>query len=195
MLTTATAYAQNCSDRPVKANCDFYSECLEDSYNCQNTDFNYPIEYGDRFCNDFEDTRQELTARGQLWIDRTMVCLQQTLFDKFLENSIFSFLLEDKICRKVSDVAFASHHRCYVKPTGNYREGICPLWKDYKVIFQTGRPWEAIGTKYSGAVRKQVVQTAKSCIGYWLSFKQKKSLRREIPIDSILQQLEEIIKE
>ncbi|MCK5883720.1 MAG: hypothetical protein KAG61_08530 [Bacteriovoracaceae bacterium] len=194
LFMTTSGHAQDCETRPVDANCSFYSECLEDSFNCQETDYQYPIEYGDRFCRSFQDTRDELTVPGQLWIDRTMVCLQQFLFDKFLVDAIFSFEVEENICRKVTNAAFGSHHLCYVKPTGNYSEGVCPLWRDYKVIFEIGRPWEAIGTLHSAAVTKQVAETAQTCISYWLKMKSKKSLRPQIPIDKIIKQLRSVIQ-
>ncbi len=189
ILLPLISYGKDCS-RPTEAKCTFYTECLEDRFNCQSTEFQYPVEYGDRFCDGFQNIQEELSDKGKLWVDRTMVCLQTALFDNFIARTTSR---ESNQCKSISEVAFNSHHRCYVRPTGTLKEGICPLWTDYHIIFKTGRPWESIGTQYSKAVRKQVVQTARTCMGYWFSFKRKKSFRRNIPVDSILEQLNNFI--
>lgn len=177
-----------------KTTCNFYSGCLEQKYNCQQTDFRYPIEYGERFCSSFVQSRHLLTVRGQKWMDRAMSCLQRSLHQQLLLTDILSPTDSSLSCQKIEQVAFASHHPCYVQPTGNLQDGVCPLWRDYKLIFEIGRPWEAFGTANEGAVRDQVVQTAKSCIGYWLTIKRQKKASLDIPIDSILQTLQDVIQ-
>lgn len=193
-LIVSISYGQSCSQAPTKASCDFYSECLEDNYNCQNTDYQYPIEYGDRFCNEFELSRDNLTLKGKVWIDRTMICLQKVLFDEFLGDDLNRNMNENFLCKDISKVAFRSHHECYVRPTGNIKDGICPLWKDYKQIFEIGRPWEAVGSIYESEVKAQVKQTAKTCMLYWMGFKQNKSFKNRIPVREIIKDLKQIIK-
>lgn len=191
------AFAQDPADCQLsgKTTCNFYAGCLEQKYNCQQTDFRYPIEYGDRFCRSFVDSRHLLTVRGQKWMDRAMSCLQRSLHHQLFLTDLLSLSDSALSCKKIELVAFASHHSCYVQPTGNLQDGVCPLWRDYKLIFAIGRPWEALGTANEPVVKNQVVQTAKSCIGYWLSMKRQKKASLDIPIDTILQTLNDLIQD
>lgn len=191
---SVTSFAQDaCDQAPSQYSCDFYSNCIENNYRCQRTNYRYPMEYGDLFCRQFERRSYQLTYNGKKWMKRTMLCLQKFLYNRFLINGINQITTQAKTCKKISYDAFGSHHQCYIRPTGHMRDGICPLWKDYATIFRTGRPWQSIGTKYSRAVRRQVRQTATSCMAYWVGFRRSKSATNNIPYDKILKDLENII--
>lgn len=191
-------YAQSsvdCLPSNDRNKCSFYAQCLERKYDCQQTEYRYPIEYGDRFCRAFDDSRSQFSPMGQKWIDRTMRCLQRTLQQQLSLIDILALTDNNLSCRRLEQVAFASHHLCYVKPTGNLQDGVCPLWRDYKIIFETGRPWDARGTDNERAVKEQVKQTAKTCINYWLTVKRQKSASLDIPIETIIQTLQSFIQE
>jgi hypothetical protein len=62
----------------AKPSCAVYSTCFERVCNCEATEDRYFISYGKKYCDRFLDATQ-LSAAGQRWRDRTLVCLQEKI--------------------------------------------------------------------------------------------------------------------
>jgi hypothetical protein len=102
----------------------FFYKCVEDRFQCGKN--GYPAKFGGPYSEHFYRTvRPQLSQSGQLWIDETLVCLQNELGDQAtLETS----------CADVRRIAIASHRPCY------QRTGYCALnRKDRMVILSPFR--------------------------------------------------------
>jgi hypothetical protein len=116
----------------------------------------YLIGYGTKYAQRFyAQARPKMTARGQLWIDHVLVCLQHDLRDAI--DSATS-------CDDIWNTAFDSHPQCYIE------NGFCSLspWDIAQVVW-------TIDTKdfLSQDAARQVVQTAIGCGGEyarWMRF-------------------------
>ena len=91
---------------PPRDNCAFYADCLESRYHCGPD--GYPIGYGQKFCEKYSDSREELSAQGQKWMLDVMQCLQRTLVLEATGS------VAGVTCDSIEKKAFASHARCYV---------------------------------------------------------------------------------
>jgi hypothetical protein len=137
--STSPADCPTCS--PSSESCEFY-QCLESEYHCGPT--GYPIGYGYKYCEAYADASSQFSSKGQAWISKTRLCLQQALVkDATCKSS----------CKVVSGDAFASHKSCYVK------SGVCGLTcKDYELIFET------VGDElFSPQAVLQEIETGASC--------------------------------
>jgi len=99
--------SQNCLV-PSGVDCSWYSDCLEAKYNCGDT--GYPIGYGEKFCNLFQQNYQSFSSQGQAWINAVRKCLQVTLVP-VLQTSAASLT-----CYQLKTKAFDSHVPCYISP-------------------------------------------------------------------------------
>lgn len=148
VIVSATAFDEKCQNLIQDDSCDFYSQCLEEKYQCGEK--GYPIGYGYKYCNKFLENFNDFPQKGQEWISKTLVCLKKTLNFKFLD------------CQDVYDSAFESHPLCYVE------SGFCDLFLDTEHLKQT---MKALFKVYeikdfvSAMSLKQVFQTSKLC-GY-----------------------------
>lgn len=159
--------ATDCTVTPKVNSCDFYLDCMESEYSCETTNNAYITGYGDKYCRLFENNKKRFSRRGKIWIKNVKICLQTELFQNFLGQKIDYEQTAENKCRDITQLAFKSHHSCYVKPKGTYRSGICPLWRDYKSVFRVVKPFRNMRGKYGRETKKQVKQTLKTCMKYW----------------------------
>ncbi|CAF1119226.1 unnamed protein product [Didymodactylos carnosus] len=99
-----------CLNPPTKS-CQFYVSCMETKTNCGSD--GYALRYGSKYCTKFMNNIKSFSSEGQTWVYMTMNCLQKALVTplKNCENN----------CKKLEDLAFASHPSCYVS------SGVCNL--------------------------------------------------------------------
>jgi hypothetical protein len=99
----------------------FFYKCVEDRLQCGK--YGYPAKFGVPYSEHFFRTvRPQLSQSGQLWIDETLVCLQNELGDQAtLETS----------CADVRRIALASHRVCYA------RTGYCALNRNDRSVILT----------------------------------------------------------
>jgi hypothetical protein len=99
--------------------CTFYS-CADKSVVeagiCKKDDPNaYFINYGEKYCKRFsEKTNQKISEKGNVWLNKTLVCLQQAVVGFCDKNSCSN-------CEKIRELAYTSHADCYTK------SGLCYL--------------------------------------------------------------------
>ncbi|KAE8554366.1 hypothetical protein TMatcc_006113 [Talaromyces marneffei ATCC 18224] len=142
-----------CSN-PRPNDCSFYAQCLQTRYNC--TPSEYPLGYGQKFCEKFQADASLLSAEGQTWMEAVMLCLQRDLVPYALGGpQAFAN------CSALSDFAFSTHPTCYVQ------SGLCTLpvhdWE--AIVFQIVGveslfdSWNAI---------KATVEAASGCAEFYL---------------------------
>lgn len=122
----------------------FY-RCAEETLGCGAD--GYLLGYGTRYAERFyRHTRPWMSARGQRWIDATLVCLQESLRARIDAGTS---------CADVRTIAFDTHPTCYVD------SGFCALpWSDWLAVVATvdGRDW------VSRDAQRQVSATARACL-------------------------------
>src|SRR5262245_58575577 len=104
----AEAKAQQCVN-PIKANCDFYSQCMEATCKCGFGSSGYAVSYGRKYCQRFLDEKG-FTAAGLAWRDATLRCLQEKLVQGLPANA------GGCDCAKLQNAAYATHVACYTQP-------------------------------------------------------------------------------
>jgi len=142
---------------PPPDSCSFYFDCLESRYHCGPS--GYPIGYGQKYCEKFVSSRNELSARGQVWMLATMHCLQMALVPEATAN-------QGTTCSQLEDRAFGTHARCYLE------SGVCDLppsdWEaildivNIETLFQS---WDAF---------KATVQAATGCVEFYAFLVERK---------------------
>ncbi|MGE4133752.1 MAG: hypothetical protein AB7F86_19095 [Bdellovibrionales bacterium] len=109
LLLTFQAQADNLCTRPRMGQCDFYPQCLESAYKCGPD--GYPMGYGAKYCARFNGlTSAELSPKGLVWRDYTLVCLQQSLVSLMITTNPVN------TCSQLKDFAFRTHVSCYTQP-------------------------------------------------------------------------------
>ena len=141
----------------TRYNCNFYSECLEEKFQCGPT--GYPIGYGGKYCSKFVAHLDKFPQEAQVWIDKTLICLKKFLVPTFNEGV--------STCRQVYNIAFNSHPKCYVD------SGFCglfpnPLIRIPTIIALLG-VFEIKDMSNLSAF-KQILQTAMMCGGETLKW-------------------------
>lgn len=141
-----------CSD-PVPDSCSFYVDCLEDrNFDCGPS--GYPLAYGQVYCEKFEAAKPFFSAKGQIWVSDTMLCLQQALIPEATGAA-------DAVqgCAALSTKAFGTHAECYVQ------SGLCGLGvSDWLIIIET----VGITNLFASANEAQATfQAIKDCIMIW----------------------------
>ena len=153
LLIVTSVYTQVCVDTVTEHNCDFYTKCLENKFQCGAT--GYPIGYGFKYCSKFLEFQSEFPQKGREWIDGTLLCLKQALV-QFTTKST-----DPKICNNILQTAFDSHPNCYVQA------GFCELFYQPDIV-QTVQAllkvYELNDFKSLTSI-KQIFQTAKMCGG------------------------------
>lgn len=109
----------------------FYN-CVEEIFNCGEN--GYPLGIGVKYSDKFYfETRPKLSAQGQLWIDKTLICLQQEFRDR---------ITSEASCDEVKELALRHHPDCYVQ------SGFCALSRRDKLkVGTTISVKDAISTK------------------------------------------------
>ncbi|GFF86447.1 hypothetical protein IFM53868_04815 [Aspergillus udagawae] len=103
--------SEDCTHPPLNS-CDFYAQCLESRYQCGLS--GYPIGFGQKFCEKSLVWRPKMSASGQEWITKTILCLQEELVP-FTNDS------KSQSCSGLKQYALGTHAGCYVK------SGVCTL--------------------------------------------------------------------
>ena len=130
---------------PSGDSCDWYRNCLEKKYPCEDTSNAYAIRYAEKFCNLYSSRYSNFSSNGQKWVDAVRKCLQASLVP----------LLRpwyNPTCQELRQKAFASHTPCYLNPD-KYAPSICDLdCSDFFKIFftikgsfiQLGTAWQSL---------------------------------------------------
>jgi hypothetical protein len=109
----------------AKPSCAVYSDCFERTCNCEATPDRYFISYGQKYCQRFLGT-DRLSAAGNRWREKTLVCLQEKIVPHLPTNS------GKCDCGSLKRLAIASHVECYTQPGAS----ICDLGpEDWKEIY------------------------------------------------------------
>ena len=115
---------------PSGDSCDWYRNCLEKKYPCEDTSNAYAIRYAEKFCRLYSKAYSLFSADGRKWVDAVRKCLQVSLVP--LLRPWYK-----PTCQEIRKKAFASHTPCYLKPDKDV-PSICDLHcSDYFRIFWT----------------------------------------------------------
>ncbi len=107
-FTNPAAAADICT-KPKAGQCGFYAQCIESKYKCGAD--GYPLGYGAKYCDRFSAlSPNDLSPKGLVWRDHTLVCLQQRLADLLVTSHNVN------TCGDLKTYAFRSHVGCYTQP-------------------------------------------------------------------------------
>lgn len=107
-----------CVQKGKDGSCDFYT-CFNDHRNCGSG--GYALNYGRKYCNRFNDYKNQFTSDGQTMINCVRKCLTSTLIGSYQTNDTAG-----QYCDHIQAAAFGSHVRCY-------REcNFCQVWSHNK---------------------------------------------------------------
>jgi len=109
----STPPSGECSN-PPRDSCSFYADCLESRYHCTYTNYNYPIGYGQYFCQKILSNLSQFSSAGQTWALDTMQCLQSALIPEATGQV-------STTCQALLAKAFGTHASCYIN------SGFCSL--------------------------------------------------------------------
>ena len=114
---------------PSGDSCDWYRNCLEKKYPCEDTSNAYAIRYAERFCRLYNERYSSFSAAGQKWVNAVRKCLQVNLAP--LLRPWFK-----PTCQEIRDKAFASHTPCYLYPDKD-APSVCDLscFDFFKIFF------------------------------------------------------------
>jgi hypothetical protein len=136
----------SCQNPPLMS-CAFYGICLEAALRCGAG--GYPIRYGQRNCNKFQNNRKLFSPAGETWIWAVMHCLQTSLV-----APATTACDPNTACSMIETTAFSSHAPCYVN------NGFCSLsGRDYAAVL-----WTVGGDLANLEAIKEAGQTANLCI-------------------------------
>ena len=115
---------------PPGDSCDWYRDCLEKKYPCEDTSNAYAIRYAEKFCRLYEKRYSLFSSNGREWVDAVRKCLQVSLVP--LLRPWYK-----PTCQEIRKKAFASHTTCYLNPDKD-APSICDLsCLDFSKIFWT----------------------------------------------------------
>lgn len=139
--------------------CSFYScanKSVEEAGICKKDDPNaYFINYGEKYCQRFsEKTSQKISEKGKIWLNKTLVCLQNAVILFCQKNSCSN-------CEKIRTLAYGSHADCYTK------SGLCYL-NPYD-LFLIGVTPDIKNDVLNKDGLKQVAEVAGLCGGSYLA--------------------------
>lgn len=141
---------QNQCLTPPPQSCNWYRDCAAASMQTLCPDGGYPINYGWKNCNNFQNQLGQLSSAGQAWMWGVMNCLQNALLPNLPPQDCTA------TCQSVSTAAFNSHPKCYVD------NGFCNLpVSDYWAVFNI------VGIKQLLQVPMQVIITGTMCGEQW----------------------------
>ncbi|MBK25368.1 MAG: hypothetical protein CME70_15340 [Halobacteriovorax sp.] len=99
--------------------CEFYT-CIEEVKDCGR--FGYPRGFGKKYCERFEDRKDQFSSKGWEWIEKTRTCLINRLAN----------ISDELSCKKLKRQSFKDHVSCYLDG------GFCELSKnDKKNVYKT----------------------------------------------------------
>jgi hypothetical protein len=144
---------------PISRNCAFYAQCLDKAVGCGEA--GYALGFGEKYCNGFR--RTEFSAKGTVWVNSVMLCLQKALVPTVQSatngyRNASTAPSTAQVCQATLDKAFASHPGCYTQPEAS----ICFLGPaDIAKIFGV------IGAKevFTARTTSQITTTVGTCIG------------------------------
>lgn len=147
-LPTAFATSGICL-KPKVGQCGFYQQCIESQYKCGPD--GYPLGYGAKYCGRFSAlTSSQLSKKGLIWRDYTLVCLQQELVTLLVTSHNINS------CAALKDYAFRSHVSCYTQPVAP----ICDLdvsdWFTIATVVDLKEYRDSSG-------REQVIEVIRKC--------------------------------
>ena len=115
---------------PSGDSCDWYRNCLEKRYPCEDTSNAYAIKYAEKFCRLYENRSSLFSPEGRKWVDAVRKCLQVSLVPILRPWYKLS-------CEDLREWAFDSHTPCYLDPDKG-APSICDLdCQDFFKIFWT----------------------------------------------------------
>ncbi|EZF33397.1 hypothetical protein H109_03906 [Trichophyton interdigitale MR816] len=152
---------------PAPNSCSFYTACLEKRIPCGPD--GYALAYGDHYCNRFSAASPQLSASGQEWVTKTMLCLQQKLVPAALGEDE-----QVSTCPAVREFAFSTHPECYIEG------GVCLLPPtDWLIIVGTVGFTELFDSIEALAA---TLKTVKGCLDFYLWLIKNNFIPR--PLDS-----------
>jgi hypothetical protein len=149
-LTLTTC--EDCLSMSNNYSCEYYTKCLEPKYTCGSS--GYPLGYGFKYCSKFTLHLNEFSPKGKIWVQKTLVCLKQSLMSTFSD------------CNELYNTAFNSHPRCY------QQSGFCDLFMDPSNLKQDVKALMSvyeINDFASFTSLKQILDTSKLCGSHYLS--------------------------
>lgn len=147
-----TTISPNQCTNPQPNTCTFYSVCLESRYHCGPS--GYPLAYGYKYCEEFQEERARLSDAGQEWMVDVMLCLQRKLVPQATGMTNIT------TCAELEDYAFSTHPQCYVD------SGFCALpptdWIAVIEIVSLETLFESLDSVAA------MVDTAGECVEFYL---------------------------
>lgn len=114
---------------PSGSSCEWYPNCLEKNYPCENSNDPYALSFAYKYCKLY-DARKGLFSADELkWVNGVRKCLQVALAPVLKQTTTPS-------CQEIRNKGFQSHAGCYVSP-GSGAPSICKLGCDvYIKVFR-----------------------------------------------------------
>ena len=149
---------------PSGDSCDWYRNCLEKRYPCEDTSNAYAIKYAEKFCRLYGDRYSLFSPEGRKWVDAVRKCLQVSLVPILRPWRKLS-------CEDIRQWAFNSHTPCYLDPDKG-APSICDLdCQDFFKIFWTIKGsfiqldtfWETLKGMWNIGARCGVASQIRKC--------------------------------
>ena len=142
---------------PAGTDCDWYRDCLHRMIPCTGQ-AEYAINYGEKFCNLYNQTELQFSSKALQWINAARKCLQVALVP------VLHLCQVQPTCDDIKTMAFKSHVPCYVEPYQGF--SVCTLSIiDWLRIFWTIKSSFLPPTFVE--TFKASVFTAAKCTGVW----------------------------
>ena len=127
---------------PTGDSCDWYRNCLEKKYPCEDTSNAYAIKYAEKFCRLYDKRYSLFSKDGQKWVDGVRKCLQVTLVPLLRP-------WKNPSCKEIRQTAFASHTPCYLHPDKDV-PSVCDLdcWEYFKIFWTIKGSFTALDTAW-----------------------------------------------
>ncbi|KAK3095318.1 hypothetical protein FSP39_013140 [Pinctada imbricata] len=117
---------------PTGSDCDWYEDCLEKQYSCENTEAADAIKFSKIFCDLYTDHFDKFSSIGESWVDHARRCMQVQL-------APILHPANQQTCQSLKEMALKSYFpSCYLKPSENNSISFCNLpMKDRWTVFWT----------------------------------------------------------
>jgi len=140
---------------PAGMDCDWYRQCLAKMFNCTGPT-EYAINYGEKFCNLYEQSKWQLSQKAMQWLDSARKCLQIALVP------VLHLCQLQPTCEDIKTKAFDSHVPCYIEPDEGF--SVCSLSvSDWINIFLTIKG-SFVSSAWLETLKASVI-TASICLG------------------------------
>jgi len=144
---------------PDGMDCGWYRRCLAKMFPCTGQ-AEYAINYGEKFCNLYEDSKSKFSENGRQWLDAARKCLQVALVHVLCPREV------QATCEDIRTVAFGSHVPCYVEPLEGV--SVCNLsLSDWANIIMTVKS-SFVSSAWLETLKASVL-TAGVCLGKLMS--------------------------